>query len=142
MTLAVIFALLAATGWGVSAIFARLGLQHMRSNSGTVISLAASAPIMGLMALAVYGVDAFNFPLMALLWVFVIGVLNFPMGRLLNFSGVQLAGVGRSGPIMATAPLVSVSLGLLLGGESFNLLIAAGTAAIVGGVVLIVMQRS
>lgn len=142
METAVLFALLAATGWGSSAIFARLGLQHMRSNTGTVVSLAVGAPIMAVMTLVFYGPDAFALPIVALFWIFVLGVLNFPLGRLLNFTGVRLAGVSRAAPILAAAPLVAVTLGLLLGGESMNLLIGLGSACIIGGVVLIVSQRS
>ena len=67
MALAIVFALLAATGWGVSAIFARAGLQHMRSNTGTVISLASGVLMIGALALLIYGGDILAFPAVALL---------------------------------------------------------------------------
>ncbi|MBI4340262.1 MAG: EamA family transporter [Chloroflexi bacterium] len=142
MALAIALALLAAASWGASAIFVRLGLQHMSSKTGTVVSLASGTLFIGAIALAVYGRDLFAFSAIALLWFTVLGVINFPLGRLLNFSGVQLAGVSRSAPILASATLFSVGLGVLVGGEELSLLIALGTLAIVGGVVLIVTQRS
>jgi drug/metabolite transporter (DMT)-like permease len=142
MALAIVFALLAATGWGVSAIFARAGLQHMRSNTGTVISLASGVLMIGALALLIYGGDILAFPAVALLWFAALGVINYPLGRLLNYTGVHMAGVGRAAPILSTAPLVAVTLGILVGGESINLPIASGTLAIFAGVVLIVSQRS
>ena len=141
MALAVFFALMAAAGWGISAVLARVGLQYMRSNTGTVISLATGFAVVAGLTFALYGSQMLAFPLSALAWIILLGILNYPMGRLLNYTGVHLAGVSRAAPILASAPLVAVTLGLLIGGETINGLTALGTAAIIGGIVLIVTQR-
>ncbi len=142
MALAIVFALLAATGWGAGAIFARLGLQHMRSTTGTVVSLAAGVVMAGTLALAVNRDVMFALPAVAFLWFLLLGTINYPLGRYLNFRGVHLAGVSRASPILAAAPVVAVILGITLGGESLTPFIALGTAAIIGGVVLIVTERT
>ena len=142
MFLAIILALLAAIGWGTSAIFVRVGLQNMRSTTGTVVSLASGILMVGSIALTIYGSEMFALPAVAFAWFALLGLLNYPLGRFLNFTSVRLAGVGRASPILAGAPLVAVTLGVLLGGETLTPLIALGGATIVAGVVLIVSART
>ena len=81
-------------------------------------------------------------PAVAFAWFALLGLINFPLGRFFNFTGVHLAGVSRTAPVLAGAPLVAMTLGITLGGETLTPLIALGTAAIVGGVVLIVSERA
>lgn len=141
MALAILFALLAATGWGSSSVLARVGMQHMGSSTGTAISLASGVILIGAIAFAIYGREVFALSPVALLWTIVLGVLSYPMGRLLNYTGLRLAGVGRTEPILSGAPLAAITLGLLAGGESLNLPLALGILSIVAGVVLVVSQR-
>ena len=142
MTLAIVFALLAAIGWGAGAVFARLGLQHMRSTTGTVVSLAAGVLMVVTLALAVNRDIMFTLPVVALLWFLLLGTINYPLGRYFNFLGVHLAGVSRASPILAAAPVIAVILGITLGGETLTPYIALGTVAIIGGVVLIVTEKT
>ena len=142
MTLAVVLALLASIGWGTSAVLVRAGLRGMSPVTGTVVSLAAGSLLVGSVALAVYGPSAFALPLAAFGWIFLLGSANYPLGRFLNFTAVSLAGVSRAAPIQASSPLIAMSLGILLGGETLTPLIAAGALSIVSGVVLIVTART
>ena len=82
--------------------------------------------------------DDFALSSTAIGWIALLGLLNYLLGRFLNFNSIRLAGVSRAAPLLAVAPLVAVTLGVLLGGESLSPLIALGTLTIVGGVVLIV----
>ena len=138
MALAILFALLAATGWGASAIFVRLGLQNISSTTGTALSLATGTLLIGAIAFAVHGPDDFAISSTAIGWIALLGLLNYLLGRFLNFNSIRLAGVSRAAPLLAAAPLVAVTLGVLVGGETLEPLIALGTLVIVGGVVLIV----
>ena len=142
MTLAIILALLAAVGWGTSAVLVRVGLQNISSTTGTVISLASGTLLIGTIALLVNGGNAFLVPAVGLGWIALLGLINYPLGRFLNFYGQSLAGVSRTSPLLAAAPLVSVTLGVLLGGESLNLFIGLGAISIFGGIVLIVTERA
>ena len=69
------------------------------------------------------------------------GTLNFPLGRLLNFTSVSKLGVARAAPIVGASPLFAAVLGVTVGGETMNLLIFAGTVTIICGIALIVGQR-
>ena len=114
----------------------------MRSTTGTVVSLAAGVVTVGTLALAVNGDIMFALPAAAFLWFLLLGTINYPLGRYLNFTGVHLAGVSRASPILAAAPIVAVILGITLGGETLTPFIALGTVLIIGGVVLIVTERT
>ena len=142
MTLAIVLALLAAIGWGTSAVLVRAGLRGMSPVTGTVVSLAAGATLIGTIALAVYGPDAFALSAAAFGWIFLLGSVNYPLGRFLNFTAVSLAGVSRAAPIQAASPLIAMSLGIFLGNETLTPLIALGALSIVSGVVLIVTARA
>ena len=142
MTLAIILALLAAVGWGTSAVLVRAGLHNISSTTGTVISLISGTLLIGTIALVVNGGNAFLIPAVGLAWIALLGLINYPLGRFLNFTGISLAGVSRASPMLAAAPLVAVALGVLLGGESLNPLIGLGAISIFGGIVLIVTERA
>ena len=142
MTLAIILALLAAVGWGTSAVLVRAGLQNISSTTGTVISLASGTILIGSIALLINGGSAFQVTAVGLAWIALLGLINYPLGRVLNFTGIRLAGVSRASPMLAAAPLVAVALGVLLGGESLTPLIGLGAISIFGGIVLIVTERA
>ncbi|MFH1140148.1 MAG: EamA family transporter [Chloroflexota bacterium] len=142
MLLAILLSLLAAVAWGASSIFVRLGLQHMRSTTGTVVSLASGVALVGLLTFALYRFEMFDLPASVYAWIILLGLINYPLGLLLNFKGVQLAGVGHTAPILAGAPLVAVTLGVALGDETITIPIALGIAAIVAGVVVVVSERT
>ncbi len=142
MTLAIIFALLAAVGWGISAIFVRLGLQNLTATTGTALSLAVGTILIGGASVILHGPVAFRLTPHDLTWIVLLGILNYVFGRYLNFNSVNLAGVSRSAPLLASAPLVAVALGILFGGETINVYILLGTLSIFAGVTLVAKTGS
>ena len=104
-------ALLAGLGFGATAAFARMGPQHMRATTGTLVSLMVGTALTLAIALSLHPSETLGRSRTALLWSFLAGLLNFPMGRLLNFTGVHLAGVSRASPIIGAKRLfVGVAL--------------------------------
>lgn len=134
-------ALTAAVGFGAAAVFARIGLQYMRPTTGAFVSLLIGIAITLTLALVFHFDDILALSGIAFVWFLVTGTLNFPLGRLLNFTSVHKIGVSRSAPIIGAAPLFSGTLGVTLGGESMNLFIFTGTLVIIGGIALIVGQK-
>ena len=134
-------ALSAALGFGASAVFARVGMQYIRPTTGTFISLLVGIAITLTLALVFHFDDILTLGGIAFAWFLVSGTLNFPLGRLLNFTSVSKLSVSRSAPIVGASPFFAAILGVTIGGESMNLLIFAGTTAIVCGIALIVGQR-
>ena len=139
--LGIVLSLLAATGFGATAIFARLGLPHIRTTSGTLISLMVSTALTTSIALALHPREIVGLSGVVFLWLALAGALNFPLGRLLNYTGVRIVGVSRATPLIGAAPLFAMILAITIGGETINLLTLLGTLLIVGGGVLILSQR-
>ena len=140
--LAIAFALLAAFSFGSAAVFARLGLQGMRPATGTAISLVVSFTLTAVLALSIERSTFFAMPAVALLWFLLLGIVNYPLARYMNYSSVNLVGASRSAPIISTAPLFSAVLAIIFLGETLSLPVALGTAAIVVGSILIVLERT
>ncbi len=140
--LAIAFALLAALSFGSAAVFARLGLQGMRPATGTAISLVVSFTLTAVLALSIERSSFFALPAVALLWFLALGIVNYPLARFMNYSSVNLVGASRSAPIISTAPLFSAVLAIIFLDERLSLPVALGTAAIVAGSILIVLERT
>ena len=137
----VLLGLSSAFGFGAAAIFARLGLQHIKPTSGTLVSLIVGATITMALAAIFHAQAIMSLSGMAFVWFLFSGVVNFPLGRLLNFTGVSLVGVSKSAPIVGSSPLFATILAITLGGESINTLIALGTMSIILGLALILSQK-
>ncbi len=138
--LGIVFAFMAACGWGVDSVLARQGLRRVPPALGTFISLCASLPLITLLALLT---DADGFRRLtpaALLWFAGLGLINFPIGRQLNYRATRHLGASRAVAIFASSPLISVLLAGLLG-EPLSLPLLAGAGLIVAGVVLVVSSR-
>ena len=137
----VLLAGLAAVCWGASTVFTRLGLEHMRPTTATLLSLVVGFLFLVPLVLIFHWDEAWALPAVAFLWFLVGGLLNFPMGRLLSVVAVRMAGVTRSTPIVAIWPLFAIALAVLGAGEQVTPLLLAGAVTTVVGILLIVSQR-
>jgi drug/metabolite transporter (DMT)-like permease len=136
----VLLALSAALGFGATAFFARLSIEHMRPTTGTLVSLVVGVVVTSVLALSIDGtaflsLDSAAYPLM-----FLAGFASFVGGRLLNFVAVSKIGVSRSSPIVGASPLIATALAVLLAGESLNTPIIVGTIAIISGIAIVLRQ--
>ena len=139
--LGVALSLSAALGFGITPVLARLGLKHLRITTGTLVSLLSSTAITITLALTLHSHEVFDLTMPALRWFLLAGILNFPLGRLLNFTGIRLASVSRASPIIGASPLFATALAIILTGETINLTMFLGTAFIVCGLALILRQQ-
>lgn len=133
-------ALVAAAGFAASALFARLGLQYIRTTTAVLVSIWASLIVVTIVAVPFYFDEILTLPAVALFWLFLIGLIHYPMGRFFKYTGVRLAGVARASPLYSTSSLFAVVIAIAILGESPSLLALLGTLAIVGGVVLVASQ--
>jgi drug/metabolite transporter (DMT)-like permease len=127
----------AALAWGTDAVLARQGLRKVPPALGTFLSLCASI-VACLIVLAISGPA--RYPLQGILWFMMIGLCNFLVGRQCNFRATQRLGAARASSLMATAPLVSVTLAVAFTGEHLTLPLLIGVLFTVSGVVLIVRR--
>ena len=138
----IILAIIAASCWAWSAIFARLGLNTgIRASTGTMVSIISSFLLVGILAFALDFSDVLLLTPMALLWFALIGVVNYILGRQFNYASINRIGVVRASPLFSTSPLFAMILAVSFLGESINPAIVVGTLAIVTGIYLVVSSR-
>ena len=139
--LGVLLSLAAALGFGGSAVLARVGLQYVSPVTGTLVSLLVEIVITTTLALVFHFDEIWALTAIAFGWFLLVGVLNYPLGRLLNFNSVSKIGVARATPVVGASPLFAAALAVTIGGETMTWTIFVGTLAIVGGIALIVSQK-
>ena len=137
----IVLSLLAAMGFGATAVFARVGLQGMSTRYGTLISLAVSATAAMAIAAAMHPGEIVGLGAVSLGWLFLVGLFNFPVGRMFNYMSVRLAGISKASTVVATSPLFATGLAVVILGESVNAVTLAGTASIIGGLALTLYEK-
>ena len=140
-SLGVGFALIAALGVGATAVFARLGMRHVRPTSGTSVSLIVGAALTMIIAFTTHATEIFALALAAFGFMFLNAALSYPIGRLFNFIGVQLAGASRASIIVGAAPLFSAGLAVWLLDEKISAPVLAGTVLIIIGIGVVLSSR-
>ena len=137
----VLFALLAAAGFATGGVFVRLAGPRISVLTGTGLSVVASlflalipALVLELSALSAISVTAF-------LWIALLALVNYPLARTFNYAAVRRIGVARASPLFSSSPLWATVLAIAFLGERPNILMIAGTLAIVGGIIIIVTER-
>ncbi len=136
-----IFAALASTSWAAGACFARVGMQKVGSRTGTFISLAAGFVAISVVAWVMDSQALFAVTRSSILWFALLGLIQFPGGRFLNYTGIRLAGVARTTSISGTSPLFAALLAILFLGEQVTSSILLGTVAVAVGLALVMSQR-
>ena len=137
----IVLSLLAALGFGATAVFARMGLQGIPTSYGTLISLTVSTT--GAMAIAavLHPGEIVGLGAVSLAWLFLVGLFNFPVGRMFNYMSVRLAGVSKASTVVATSPLFATGLAIVILGEPVNTAMIAGTVLIIGGLGLTLYEK-
>jgi drug/metabolite transporter, DME family len=139
---AIALALTAAWSWGFSAVLVRMGLRHVSTSLGTLVSLAAGLVFTGLLVAALQASQLLDASREAWLLFGMIGILNFPAGRFFNYMAMGRLGVGRSTPLLSSAPLFAVIIAVAVTGEELRLQTALGGALILMGLFVTLSSRA
>lgn len=133
-----IFAALAALGFGTDAVLVRQGLRALPPALGAFLSLCAGLALCAVLLLLIDPGGPGRYPPQGLLWFGLVGLVNFLLGRQFNFRATARLGAARAAAIFATSPLVAIGLATAVTGERATPPLLLGVALIVGGVVLVV----
>ena len=133
-----LIALLVPVCFGSGMVLARVGLVHVPPGAGNFLSLVVGWALVASVTAILHPDALFGVSLGAFGWLAMIGVVNFPVGRFMNFASIKHLGVLRANPILAMAPVVSAFEGAVFLGERVNWRIGAGTALAVSGVIIVV----
>lgn len=126
-------ALLASAFLGTAVVLANMGLRHLDPARGALVSIPSTTLMLWLLAPFLYRGGGWNATALA---IFAVVGLIFPaVVTLLNFLSNRATGPTVAGTVSSTTPLFAVLGAILFLGEPLTTLAAAGTAAIVLGVV-------
>ena len=137
----IIFALIAASGWGASAVFTKIALDKIDTRLGTIVSLFFSTVVMFSISIFFQTNEFENIELNHMKWFFAAGLFTFALGRLLNYTGVKFAGVSKSTPLVGTSTLFATILAIVLLGESPTVLIGLGILLVTIGIIFITKSK-
>ena len=138
--LAIVFAILASVGFGMNAVFARLGLRGVKSSVGTAVSMLSSLVLSAVIAFALELDGLLSLSPKIFLWAALIGILNFPLGRFFNYISVNRVGASRATAVIASTPLFALLFAVAFLGERPSALVIVGTFAVIAGLVLVVSE--
>ncbi len=137
----ILFSLLAASGFAMTAVFARTALQRMPTPYGTLLSLFVSTVAAMIIAAILHPGELLGIGMVALGWLFLVGLFNFPLGRMFNYTSVRLVGVSKASTVVATSPLFATILAVIILGERVGPVTLLGTVAVIGGLALTLNQE-
>jgi drug/metabolite transporter (DMT)-like permease len=133
MDASIAYALAASALLGTAMVLANVGLRYVDSARGALIAIPATTALYWVLALFLLHVDRFD---AAALAVFVVVGVIFPaIVTLLGYESNRLAGPTVTGTLSSTTPLFAALGAVVFLGEALTPAVAAGTAAIVLGVV-------
>ena len=126
-------ALLASAFLGTAVVIANVGLRHLDPARGALVSIPSTTLLLWLLAPLLYRGEGRNATALAIFAA--VGVVFPAVVTLLNFASNRITGPTIAGTVSSTTPLFAVFGAVLFLGEPLTLAAAAGTAAIVLGVV-------
>lgn len=133
-----LIALLVPMCFGTGMLLARVGLVHIPAGAGNFVSLVVGWVLIASITAVLYPNALFGITLGTFAWLAMIGIINFPAGRFLNFVSMKNLGILRANPILAMAPIISAFEGVIFLNERLNWAIAGGTLLTVTGVIVAV----
>ena len=118
---------------GTAVVLANVGLRYLHPARGALVSIPSTTLVYWLLAPFLLRGEGWNGTAFAIFAV--VGVVFPAVVTLLNFASNRIAGPTVAGTVSSTTPLFAVLVAILLLGEPLTVAAAAGTAAIVLGVI-------
>ena len=141
MITGIFLSLMAASGFGLSAVFIKAAMSSVSVKTATVISLVSSTAVTMVFAFLLHSDEIMSLSPMAFLWFILAGLITFLGGRLLNFQAINLVGASKASAAVSSTPLFAAILAVSFLNETISVMLAMGTVMIVIGIALVVMQE-
>jgi drug/metabolite transporter (DMT)-like permease len=133
MELGVTLALVSSALLGTAVVLANVGLRYLHPARGALVSIPSTTLVYWLLAPFLLRGEGWNWTAFAIFAA--VGVIFPAVVTLLNFASNRLTGPTIAGTVSSTTPLFAVLIAIFFLGEPLTVAAAAGTAAIVLGVV-------
>ena len=141
MAVAIAFAFLAASGFACGNILVRVGTQRVPAPTAALLTVLSSLVLVLGLGLVLKLDEIRSLSPTAMGWIVVLGIMAYPMARVLVTTAISMVGAARAVTMSAIQPVIAFTLGVFLLGERPNLLVTLGTSVIVAGLFLVVMPR-
>lgn len=136
-----VWALLSAGFAGATAVLAKAGVQNLNSNLATAIRTTVVLVFAWLVALPALRGSGLG-QVAGRTWLFLLASgLATGLSWLCYFRALKLGSVAQVAPVDKLSLVFAIGLAALFLGERFTLRQALGTALIVGGVMVFVLER-
>ena len=137
----ILLSLMAAGGFGLSGVLIKAGMFSVSVKTATVISLISSTAVTMLVAFLLHYEEIFSLSPMAFIWFILAGLITFLGGRFLNFHAISLLGASKASAVVSATPLFAAILAVFFLDENIGIMLGIGTAMIVIGITLVVIQE-
>ena len=137
----ILFAVIAAIGWGASAVLSRIALEKTDPRLATIVSLFFSSIIMFSISLSTQFNEFEKLIVSDFLWFFSAGLTSFAVGRLLNYVGIKNIGVSKASPLFGTSPLFAALLAIIILNENPTIMLGMGIVIVTFGIILITKSK-
>ena len=137
----ILFAVIAAIGWGASAVLSRIALEKTDPRLATIVSLFFSSIIMFSISLSTQFNEFEKLIVSDFLWFFSAGLTSFDAGRLLNYVGIKNIGVSKASPLFGTSPLFAALLAIIILNENPTIMLGMGIVIVTFGIILITKSK-
>jgi len=139
-TIGILWALVAAIVLAFQGVASARPLRRMDILGVALLTNAVNILILGAAGLWTY--ERAQFDWAGIAWFALMGVTAYSYGRFVYYKALVTIGPPRLTTISATAPLLALLLAVLFLGERPGLLVLAGTALVVAGVILVSYEPS
>ena len=134
----VILSFLAAFCFAGATASVRQATQNIRASTVTIISIVTTGTLAMLTALIFFHEQVFAIQGTTFVWMAVVGVFQFVLGRLLMYIAIDKAGLVRAGPLVSTMPLFATFLALIFLNETITVPLFLGMFTVTTGAIFIV----
>ncbi len=141
-SIVILLVILAPLFWGIGNTFARVGLQSVKATSATILSLMTGLVVALILALVFEFEDLVSVSLVAVGWFALVGVLHFALGRFLFYQTMRYIGAARGTSVSQSYPLFALIFAVIFLGETPTIPVVTGTLLIVGGLYVLLSERS
>ena len=133
---AIALSLLAAIGLGGGAVSARGAMPGVHPFTTIIVSLLVGLVGVSVVALAFAFSDFRDMPQAALLWILVVGVVQFAGGRSLGYLGVSSIGASRTALFISAQAPFAAFFAIAFTGEALRPVVAVVAVGVVAALLL------
>ena len=131
------YALLAGVLWGLSPLLLKRGIRYTNVSNATLIEQHVAVLLLAGLAFYYREIGFVGISGRAV-WSFVLaGAVGASFGKVFYYRGIDKVGASKATSVKNSSPLLTAILAVIFLGETVNVFMVAGIAAIIAGIVVL-----